>query len=105
MNDGSRSRSPSPEAPAAPPTYRRNVDFRITADEERVLFVVVGHLNAGSAPTAEELSRGAVVVVNTVRARGAVRGDQQCFAVLGRAVAPRINPTPSPTFQRSCAVL
>ncbi|MEV4872890.1 hypothetical protein [Streptomyces syringium] len=35
------------------------MDFRITADEEQVLFVIVGHLNAGSAPTTEELSRDA----------------------------------------------
>ncbi|MBO3677811.1 hypothetical protein [Streptomyces sp. NEAU-YJ-81] len=35
------------------------MEFRITADEQRVLFLIVDHLNAGDAPTADELSRAA----------------------------------------------
>ncbi|ARZ66834.1 hypothetical protein SMD11_1171 [Streptomyces albireticuli] len=32
------------------------MDFRITAGEEQLLFVIVAHLDSGSAPTVEELS-------------------------------------------------
>ncbi|MFF4223159.1 hypothetical protein ACFYZH_09865 [Streptomyces abikoensis] len=32
------------------------MDFRITAGEEQLLFVIVAHLDRGSAPTIEELS-------------------------------------------------
>ncbi|MEU7167061.1 hypothetical protein AB0A70_20860 [Streptomyces morookaense] len=35
------------------------MDFNIDADEQRVLFTVVGHLDAGSNPTVGELSEGA----------------------------------------------
>ncbi|KUJ69664.1 hypothetical protein ACZ90_10100 [Streptomyces albus subsp. albus] len=35
------------------------MDFRITADEERVLFLIVGHLDEGNAPTVDELARDA----------------------------------------------
>ncbi|GHF33385.1 hypothetical protein GCM10010359_40140 [Streptomyces morookaense] len=32
------------------------MDFNIDASEEQVLFLVVGHMDAGNPPTAEELS-------------------------------------------------
>ncbi|MER8156257.1 hypothetical protein [Streptomyces sp. NPDC094472] len=35
------------------------MDFRITADEQRVLFLIVDHLDASSAPTVYDLSRDA----------------------------------------------
>ncbi|KUL52005.1 hypothetical protein ACFV27_04480 [Streptomyces antimycoticus] len=35
------------------------MDFRIAADEQRVLFLIVDHLDASSAPTVDELSRDA----------------------------------------------
>lgn len=33
------------------------MDFRITAEEQNLLFLIVGHLDEGNAPTAEELAR------------------------------------------------
>lgn len=48
-----------PEARHHPPTYRRTVDFNITTEEERLLFVIVSHLDAGNTPTVDELSAGA----------------------------------------------
>ncbi|MFC0597896.1 hypothetical protein [Streptomyces palmae] len=35
------------------------MDFRITSDEERVLWLIVGHLDEGNAPTVGELTRDA----------------------------------------------
>lgn len=35
------------------------MDFRITADEESVLFLIVAHLDASDAPKVDELSREA----------------------------------------------
>ncbi|MFF8811890.1 hypothetical protein [Streptomyces pactum] len=33
------------------------MDFRITAEEQNLLFLIVGHLDEGNAPTVEELTR------------------------------------------------
>ncbi|MBT2383832.1 hypothetical protein [Streptomyces sp. ISL-11] len=34
------------------------MDFRITEGEQSLLFVIVAHLDSGSAPTVDELSAG-----------------------------------------------
>ncbi|MGO4751905.1 hypothetical protein AB4212_25400 [Streptomyces sp. 2MCAF27] len=50
------------------------MDFRITADEEHVLFLTVGHLDAGSAPTVDELTddagRDVARTVDSLRRKG-----------------------------------
>lgn len=42
------------------------VDFRITAEEQDVLFLIAGHLDEGDAPTVDELSREARTDVRSV---------------------------------------
>ncbi|TVL93299.1 hypothetical protein [Streptomyces sp. SAJ15] len=50
------------------------MDFRISAEEQRTLFLIVDHLDAGSAPTVEDLERAAGTEVRrqvaSLRAKG-----------------------------------
>ncbi|WKX73480.1 hypothetical protein [Streptomyces sp. XD-27] len=50
------------------------MDFRITAEEQSVLFLIVEHLEGGNAPTVHELSRDAdrnvAAEVASLRAKG-----------------------------------
>ncbi|MGY0064818.1 hypothetical protein ACWY4P_51745 [Streptomyces sp. LZ34] len=50
------------------------MDFRITADEESVLFLIIAHLDASDAPSVDELSqeagRSAARDVASLRSKG-----------------------------------
>ncbi|WP_367132460.1 MULTISPECIES: hypothetical protein [Streptomyces] len=49
----------SPDAGSSPDPHSGGVDFNITAEEQNLLFVIADHLDAGNAPTLDELSADA----------------------------------------------